>query len=133
MPVVNANDVFNLYCRSPEEVNDNDNLAARTAILLRARKLYLLTDAEGVIKDGQLLADVGAFDNLSFLATNVGNELGCGGIRKKVEIAQHAARAGIDTIIGNVAHSRILLNRGFGTKISASQSENFAASLRTSV
>jgi len=105
VPVINENDTT-----TTEEITfgDNDVLAAQVAILLGARSLVLLTEADGlhesdprVNPDAPLVSEVTDFAQLEGLqiAQNA-NELGSGGMRSKVVSAEMATAAGIETVVG---------------------------------
>ncbi len=106
VPVINENDTT-----TTDEISfgNNDFLAAQVAILLGARLLLLLTDAEGVFtadprRDpaAQLVAHVREFADLEGL--DIGHEtspLGSGGMRSKVVAAEMATAAGIPTVIAS--------------------------------
>ena len=79
VPVINENDAT-----ATDEISfgDNDVLAAQTAVLLRARRLILLTNVEGILatppgsREAQVVVDGGAVDDSMF---GQGSRLGRGG------------------------------------------------------
>ena len=105
VPVINENDTT-----TTEEITfgDNDVLAAQVAILLGARLLVLLTDADGlheadprVEPESPLVTDVTDFAQLDGLEiAQRANDLGSGGMRSKVVSAEMATAAGIPTVVG---------------------------------
>ncbi|MDP9257003.1 MAG: glutamate 5-kinase, partial [Actinomycetota bacterium] len=108
VPIVNEND-----STATDEITfgDNDALAAQVALLLRARLLVLLTDADGLytrdprsagaelvreVHDRALLADLD-LDGVS------PSGLGSGGMRSKVVAASMAAGGGVACVIASGA------------------------------
>jgi glutamate 5-kinase len=106
VPVINENDTT-----TTDEISfgNNDFLAAQVAILLGARLLLLLTDAEGVFTadphrhpDAQLVAEVEEFEALEGLDIgHATSPLGSGGMRSKVVAAEMATAAGIPAIVAS--------------------------------
>jgi len=104
VPVINENDAV---ATAEIKVGDNDNLSALAAILAGADKLLLLTDQQGLYTadprsnpQAELIADVHAIDDaLRALAGDSVSGLGTGGMATKLQAADVACRAGIDTII----------------------------------
>jgi glutamate 5-kinase len=99
VPIVNENDAT-----ATDEITfgDNDALAAQVAVLVRARLLVLLTEAEGVFsrapgRPGAELVAEGAAAATAELGR--GTALGKGGMQSKVLAADLAAAAGIPTVI----------------------------------
>ncbi|MBK4724431.1 MULTISPECIES: glutamate 5-kinase [Erwiniaceae] len=104
VPVINENDAV---ATAEIKVGDNDNLSALAAILAGADKLLLLTDQQGLFTadprnnpEAELIRDVhGIDDALRALAGDSVSGLGTGGMATKLQAADVACRAGIDTII----------------------------------
>ncbi len=104
VPVINENDTT-----TTDEISfgNNDFLAAQVAILLGARMLVLLTDADGVftadprhVPDAELIDAVEDFDALRELDIgHTTSALGSGGMRSKVVAAEMATAAAIPTVI----------------------------------
>ncbi|MDQ6746164.1 MAG: glutamate 5-kinase [Actinomycetota bacterium] len=109
IPVINENDTT-----ATDEISfgNNDFLAAQVAILLGARLLLLLTDADGVFTadprmaaSARLVPEVDEFVELEGL--DIGHQtspLGSGGMRSKVVAAEMATAAGIATVIAGGLH-----------------------------
>jgi glutamate 5-kinase len=128
VPVINENDTT-----TTDEISfgDNDFLAAQVAILLGAKLLMLLTDADGLFtsdprsdSSAQLVPEVTEFDRLEKLEISQGtSRLGSGGMRSKVVAAEMATAAGIPTVIasGLRDHTILAAVRGdaVGTKFAA--------------
>ncbi|MEM6160457.1 glutamate 5-kinase [Erwinia sp. P6884] len=104
VPVINENDAV---ATAEIKVGDNDNLSALAAMLAGADKLLLLTDQPGLFTadprndpTAELIRDVhGIDDALRALAGDSVSGLGTGGMATKLQAADVACRAGIDTII----------------------------------
>ncbi|MDU3068464.1 MAG: glutamate 5-kinase [Escherichia coli] len=104
VPVINENDAV---ATAEIKVGDNDNLSALAAILAGADKLLLLTDQKGLYTadprsnpQAELIKDVyGIDDALRAIAGDSVSGLGTGGMSTKLQAADVACRAGIDTII----------------------------------
>jgi glutamate 5-kinase len=104
VPVINENDTT-----TTDEISfgNNDFLAAQVAILLGARLLLLLTDAEGVFSsdprrdpDARMVDEVTDFTALESLDIGyAASPLGSGGMRSKVVAAEMATAAGIPVVI----------------------------------
>jgi glutamate 5-kinase len=108
VPVLNENDAT-----ATDEISfgDNDVLAAQVAVLLRARRLILLTSVEGVLDEGEVVTDGAAVRVDSFgPATAVGR----GGIASKVAAAQLAAAGGVPATIASPPALAELLAGGSG-------------------
>ncbi|HAL92229.1 MAG TPA: glutamate 5-kinase [Verrucomicrobia bacterium] len=111
IPVVNENDVV-----SVDEIKfgDNDALASRTAMLVEADLLVLLTtvngfhatDAKGRRRRVPFLADVTA-DTLSH-TKGKGSEFSTGGMASKLTSAAEAARMGTPVVIANGRQDGVL-------------------------
>lgn len=106
MPVVNENDTV-----AVEELTlgDNDNLAAIVAALVDADLLLIATDIDGLYTmDPRSSSEAMPVDEVSELTPEVmamagaaGSSHGTGGMRTKLEAAEKAAAAGIETILFN--------------------------------
>lgn len=104
VPVINENDAV---ATAEIKVGDNDNLSALAAITAGADKLLLLTDQQGLFTadprsnpQAELIKDVhGIDDALRAIAGDSVSGLGTGGMGTKLQAADVACRAGIDTII----------------------------------
>jgi len=105
VPVINENDTT-----TTDEITfgDNDLLAAQVAILLDARLLVLLTDADGLHEADprvnpdapviRVVTDLAELDSIQ-IGQRPG-ELGSGGMRSKVVAAEMATSAGVETVVG---------------------------------
>jgi glutamate 5-kinase len=125
VPVINENDTT-----TTDEISfgNNDFLAAQVAILLGARLLLMLTDAEGVFTadprttpDAQLVASVREFAELDGL--DIGHQtspLGSGGMRSKIVAAEMATAAGIPTVIASGLQPDTLVRASAGEPVGTS-------------
>lgn len=111
VPIFNENDVL-----STEELafSDNDQLSSMAAAMLKAEKLIILTNVDGVYdknpndKDAKLLSCV---ENVEAILINVDeskNEVGRGGMKSKLIIAEKAISLGIGVHIANGFEKEII-------------------------
>ena len=108
VPIVNEND-----STATDEITfgDNDALAAQVALLLRARLLVLLTDADGLYtrdpraQGAELVSEVHDRALLAELDLDAASAsgLGSGGMRSKVVAASMAAGGGVACVIASGA------------------------------
>ncbi|MFA6257576.1 MAG: glutamate 5-kinase [Candidatus Paceibacterota bacterium] len=106
LPIINENDVMK---REDLRVNDNDTLSAMVAVGLKADKLLILTNQNGVFtdnpdhnKDAKLIKNVEKVDDKIKALCSVGkSELGVGGMCAKISSAEYATKRGVETLIGN--------------------------------
>lgn len=104
IPIINENDTV-----AVEEirVGDNDTLAARVAVKVKADLLILLTDVEGLLTrhpkqgDGQLIHDVKSVTpSIEAIAHAApGTEGGTGGMMTKIRAAKYATSHGVAMVI----------------------------------
>lgn len=80
---------------------DNDGLAAHLAVRLRADKLLLLTDVDGLLVGGKLKLKIQASE-INDLKQNLNqsNDEGTGSMASKLEAAAFAAQNGVQAFIG---------------------------------
>lgn len=106
IPIINANDVVSI---KHLDFDENDTLSATVATLCKADLLVMLTDVDGLYTgdpadpESKFIPEV---DNINMdiitMAQGSGSAVGTGGMLTKIEAAQIAAEAGIDSvIIGN--------------------------------
>ncbi|MDP5214018.1 glutamate 5-kinase [Pseudoalteromonas tunicata] len=131
VPIINENDAV---ATAEIKVGDNDNLSALTAILAQADQLLLLTDQPGLFTadprsnpDATLITEVNKIDdNLRALAGGSGTNLGTGGMATKLQAADAARRAGIETIIAAGHRPNVIIDTvnqtGVGTRFKALES-----------
>ncbi|KQX99682.1 glutamate 5-kinase [Rhodanobacter sp. Root480] len=119
MPVVNENDTVAI---DELTLGDNDNLAAIVAALVDADLLLIATDIDGLYTaDPRTNPDAEPVNEVLELTTGImamagcaGSSVGTGGMRTKLEAAEKAATAGIQTALFNGRDSEVvsLLARG---------------------
>lgn len=131
IPIINENDAV---VTAEIKVGDNDNLSALVAILADADKLLLLTDQQGLFTtdprnnpQASLISDVHYIDDtLHAIAGGSVSGLGTGGMETKLQAADIARRAGIQTIIAAGANANIILDiladKAIGTRFHAQHS-----------
>ncbi len=114
IPVVNENDTVSTY---EIQFGDNDSLAAMVASLVGADLLILLSDIDGLFTDNpktnpsaRLVEQVDVIDeNLLHMASSeVGSDVGTGGMATKLNAAKIATASGADMIIANGADVGII-------------------------
>ena len=130
VPIVNEND-----STATDEITfgDNDALAAQVALLLRARLLVLLTDADGLYtrdpraRGAELISEVHDRALLAELDLDarLASGLGSGGMRSKVVAASMAAGGGVACVIASGAQpgtiARAVAGKAVGTRFSAAR------------
>lgn len=131
LPVINENDTVSV---DELKLGDNDNLAAIVAALVDADLLLIATDIDGLYTANpridpaaQPITELaGVSQDTMAMAGGAGTRSGTGGMLTKLEAAQKAAGAGIDTILFNGADAGTvdLLGKGRlrGTRLHATQS-----------
>jgi glutamate 5-kinase len=114
IPIINENDTVSV---NELKFGDNDMLSALVANLIKADRLAILTDMEGLFTadprktpTAERIERVEAIDNtLLQMAGGSGSSVGTGGMRSKVEAARIATRGGIPVFIGRVSEPGDLL------------------------
>lgn len=128
LPIINENDTV---ATEEIEFGDNDTLAAKIAVAVKADLLVLLSDIDGLYssdphKDAsaKLIPEVKEItDEILSLAGAAGSALGTGGMQTKLRAAEIATAAGCDMIITNGEYPERLYDaidgEGVGTKFYA--------------
>lgn len=131
LPVVNENDTVAV---DELTLGDNDNLAAIVAALVDADLLLIATDIDGLYtadpRSGPDAMPINVVEELTpeimAMAGAAGSSVGTGGMRTKLEAAQKAGAAGIETILFNGRNSDVsrLLSQDLlrGTRLRSSSS-----------
>ena len=109
LPIINENDTV---ATEEIEFGDNDTLAARIAVAVKADLLVLLSDIDGLYTadprkntDATLISEVRELTpEIMALAGKAGSSLGTGGMETKLRAARIATEAGCDMIITNGAY-----------------------------
>jgi len=124
LPIINENDTT-----AVEELNvgDNDNLAAYAAVMSEADLLIICSDINGLYNRDPRRNSLAEFipevheinDEIFALAEGSGSRVGTGGMITKIQAAEKAASAGINTVILNGTRfecfENLLRDRLFGT------------------
>jgi glutamate 5-kinase len=115
VPIVNENDAI-----ASDEIRwgDNDRIAALLANLVRADKLVLLTDTDGLFTsdpridaDARLIERVSADDPmLSVNAGRSGSSRGSGGMASKLTAARIASWSGVETVIARSTRPNVIVD-----------------------
>jgi len=113
MPVVNENDTVAV---DELTLGDNDNLAAIIAALVDADMLLIATDIDGLYTadprsnpEAEPVNEVPELTpEIMAMAGAAGSSVGTGGMRTKLEAAQKAGAAGIETILFNGRESEVV-------------------------
>ncbi|XHR26817.1 MAG: glutamate 5-kinase [Chthoniobacteraceae bacterium] len=117
VPIINENDSV-----AVEELRfgDNDRLSAEVAMLAKADLLILLTSAEGLLNNGELVREVTDIDSVMQYAKPTKGKLSVGGMGSKLLAVKKAVLAGIPTVIasGRAPHviTSILKGEAVGTR-----------------
>ncbi|MEJ2540425.1 MAG: glutamate 5-kinase, partial [Gemmatimonadota bacterium] len=101
VPVINENDALS---DDEQRVGDNDHLAALVTSVVGAELLCLLSQTDGVRRDGGSGARIDVTDDAALLMEHVSDArsaTGVGGMGAKLSAARIAARSGVATIIAD--------------------------------
>ncbi len=124
IPIINENDTVSV---DELKFGDNDTLSALVANLVKAGRLLILTDTDGLYTDdprknanAQRIDRVDQIsDELYLIAGGSGSAVGTGGMRSKIEAARIAMRGGVPVFVGHVVEpcdlSLAVEGRGKGT------------------
>lgn len=107
IPIVNENDTVAIDELQGKNIGDNDNLSAIVARLIGADALIMMTDIDGLYDRNpreddsavQIPVVLEINDSLKEMAGGTGSKRGTGGMITKLEAAECACNAGIDTYI----------------------------------
>ncbi|EXX91137.1 gamma-glutamyl kinase, partial [Paenibacillus darwinianus] len=130
LPIINENDTVAV---DELKFGDNDTLSALVANLVKAQRLLILTDIEGLYtadprKDPSAVR-IGRVTQISedimAIAGGAGSTVGTGGMRSKIEAARIAMRGGVSAFIGQATEPGDIvsgvLGRGRGTYFETSE------------
>jgi glutamate 5-kinase len=107
VPIINENDTV-----AVEEITfgDNDRLAALVAAAVDAHLLVILSDVDGLLRDGRLVERVDALEQARAAVTRLGaRQTTKGGMASKLEAARIVGHSGIPMLIANGARPDVLL------------------------
>ena len=128
LPIINENDTV---ATEEIEFGDNDTLAAKIAVAVKADLLILLSDIDGLYsadphknKDAKLIPEVKEItDEILALAGAAGTALGTGGMQTKLRAAEISTAAGCDMVITNGEYPErlygVMSGESIGTKFYA--------------
>jgi len=114
LPIINENDVMKTEDLT---IGDNDILSAKVAVGLKADKLLILTNQNGLYtcnpdynKDAKLIKKIANIDSkIENLCSLDKSDLGLGGMLSKVQAAKYATSRGVETLIGNGNEKDIII------------------------
>ncbi len=115
LPIINENDVMKTEDLA---IGDNDNFSAKVAVGLRADKLIILTNQNGLHtrnpdyhKNAKLIKKVVKIDSkIENLCSSNKSPLGRGGMLSKIQAAKYATHHGVETLIGNGNEKDIIIS-----------------------
>ena len=114
IPIINENDTV---ATAEIQFGDNDKLAALTSILLKVDLLILVTDTNGLFtndpkkfKDAQIIQEISDLKDHIDTVEDSKSDLGSGGMKSKLQSAQIAQKAGIETWIISGNSKDFLMN-----------------------
>ncbi|MFC5652093.1 glutamate 5-kinase [Paenibacillus solisilvae] len=107
IPIINENDTV---ATDELKFGDNDTLSALVANMVKAKRLIILTDMDGLYTEDPRINPnairIERVDQISnellSIAGGSGSSVGTGGMRSKIEAARIAMRGGIPAFIGRV-------------------------------
>ena len=121
VPIINENDAV-----AVEEIafGDNDRLAALVACLVEAQVLVMLSDVDGLLRNGRVIERIDHLDQThEALALGPSRETTTGGMASKLAAARIVRHSGIPLVIANGKRSgviaAILDGKPVGTLITA--------------
>ena len=105
LPIINENDTV-----SVDEIRfgDNDLIAALVANMTDADVLVLLTDVDGLLREGRVVGELGRIDEETLAGTGQAGKRGVGGMRSKLQAAGMVTGAGSAAVIANARAPRVL-------------------------
>jgi glutamate 5-kinase len=130
LPIVNENDSV---ATAELKVGDNDNLAALVAIVVDADALIICSDIDGLYTanprldaEARHIAEVTQITKTIYaMAGGSHHAIGTGGMQTKIQAAEKATKAGIDTLIINGqdpnSFARLLNGEATGTHFTRQQ------------
>jgi len=115
LPIINENDVMKTEDLT---IGDNDILGAKVAVGLKADKLLILTNQDGLHtcnpdhnEDAKLIRKVTNINSkIENLCSPDKSDLGLGGMTSKVQAAKYATSHGVETLIGNGNKKGIIIS-----------------------
>ncbi len=113
LPIINENDSV---ATEELKIGDNDNLAANVATLIKADLLLLCSDVDGLYSanprtcsEARFISEVSQITSEVYeVAGGAHHQYATGGMRTKIQAAEKATKAGINTLITNGQNGRRL-------------------------
>ncbi|TCZ81162.1 glutamate 5-kinase [Paenibacillus albiflavus] len=133
IPIINENDTVSV---NELKFGDNDTLSALVGNLVKASKLMIITDIDGLYTDNpRSNPEATRIDRVTEITEDIyriaggsGSAVGTGGMRSKVEAARIATRGGVSVFIGRVMQQGDLLqavnDHGHGTYFDPNANSN---------
>ncbi|MDF2721005.1 MAG: glutamate 5-kinase [Paenibacillus sp.] len=114
IPIINENDTVAV---DELKFGDNDSLSALVANLLKANRLIILTDTDGLYTDDpRKSSDARRIDRVEEINEDIfriaggsGSSVGTGGMRSKIEAARIATSGGVPVFVGRAAEPEDVL------------------------
>ncbi|MDF2664040.1 MAG: gamma-glutamyl kinase [Paenibacillus sp.] len=115
IPIINENDTVSV---DELKFGDNDSLSALVANLLKAQRLVIITDTDGLYtEDPRKNSNAQRIDRVVEISEDIfriaggsGSSVGTGGMRSKIEAARIATSGGVPVFIGRAVEPRDLLD-----------------------
>lgn len=113
IPIVNENDVVSL---SEIMFTDNDELAGLTAFLIKAERLIILSNIEGLYdghpeeEDSSVIESIAIEKDFSHVVQDTKSSAGRGGMASKYDVGKRTAEKGITTTIANGKNPGVILD-----------------------
>lgn len=119
IPIINENDTVTV---EGLKFGDNDNLSALVANLVKANRLIILTDTDGLYTaDPRFNPDAERIERVTEISERImaiagdsGSSVGTGGMRSKIEAARIAMRGGVPAFIGRAREPGELVSAAHG-------------------
>lgn len=114
IPIINENDTVAV---DELKFGDNDSLSALVANLLKAHKLIIMTDTDGLYTDDpRKNSDAQRIDRVEEISEDIyriaggsGSSVGTGGMRSKIEAARIATSGGVPVFVGRAVEPKDIL------------------------
>ena len=119
IPIINENDSVAI---EELKVGDNDQLSSRVAVLTGAKRLILLTSAEGLLApdSAEPIPEVNNIDDVMKFVRDDQGKFSIGGMASKLTAVKYAVENGVETWIANGRKPERLIDlvngHGIGTR-----------------
>jgi glutamate 5-kinase len=126
IPIINENDSVAI---EELKVGDNDQLSSRVAVLTGAKRLILLTSAEGLLTpdSAEPIPEVNNIDDVMKFVRDDQGKFSIGGMASKLTAVKYAVENGVETWIANGRKPERLIDlvNGHGICATAANSLNY--------